>query len=227
MLSSLWLDAKRRWWMRKEVREPLRTVLHAGHPSPRTPVADTKIIAVDLELTGLDPATDQIVSIGWVPVIEGSVRLAQARRVFVQIQGSVSESATVHGIVDASLHTATSLKEVLNPLLQDMKQSVLLAHHAPIEQGFLNAACRQCFGAPLLVPIIDTVPLGQRLIERGARSVSDSDLGLEAQRRRFHLPPYPAHDALTDAVATAELFLAQCARLRGTDPDVPLSVVLR
>ncbi|MES3630318.1 MAG: exonuclease domain-containing protein [Longimonas sp.] len=226
MLSSLWLDMQRWWWRRGAVQEPLCTVLAAPYPGRSTPVHKVRIIAVDLELTGLDPHTDQIVSIGWVPIENGRVRLARAERVFVQIDGSVDHSATVHGIVDASLREAVPLRDAVEPLLQDMSESVLLAHHAPVETGFLNAACRSLFGAPLLVPVIDTVPLGRRLIERGTRSASDADLGLDAQRRRFHLPPYPAHDALTDAVATAELFLAHCARLDGSG-GLPLSVVLR
>lgn len=224
MLSSLWLDATRWWWMRKDVREPLRSVLRAGPPGSRTPIAETKIVAVDLELTGLDPQADQIVAIGWVVIKQGRIRLQSARRTLVQIDGSVAESATVHGIVDASLHTGVSLEDALNPLLQEITHAVLLAHHAPVEQRFLNAACRKCFGAPLLVPIIDTVALGRRLIERGTRSVADDALRLPALRQRYGLPAYPAHDALTDAVATAELFLAQCARFGDLD-DMPLSVV--
>lgn len=224
MLSSLWLDAQRRWWMRKEVREPLRTVLHTGPPRSRTPIADTRIVAVDLELTGLDPRTDQIVAIGWVVIEQGRIQMQSARRTLVQIDGSVADSATVHGIVDASLRAAQPLRAAMNPLLQKMTHTTLLAHHAPVEQRFLNAACRRHFGAPLLLPFIDTVALGRRVLERGTRSVSDDALRLPALRRRFGLPAYPAHDALTDAVATAELFLAQCTRL-GDIGDMPLSAV--
>ena len=224
MLSSIWLDAKRWWWMRKDVREPLRTVLHTGPPRSRTSIADTKIVAVDLELTGLDPRADQIVAIGWVVIEQGRIQMQSARRTLVQIDGSVAESATVHGIVDASLHTAVSLEDALNSLLPETNRAVLLAHHAPVEQRFLNAACRKCFGAPLLVPVIDTVALGRQLLERGTRSAADDALRLPALRQRYGLPAYPAHDALTDALATAELFLAQCTRL-GDISDMPLSVV--
>lgn len=224
MLSSLWLDAKRWWWMRKDVRDPLRAVLDAGPPAARTSIAAATIIAVDLELTGLNPRTDQIVSIGWVPIAGGRVRLQRARRTLVQIDGSVAASATVHGIVDASLRGAQPLLDALGPLLQDAKNAVLLAHHASVEQRFLSAACHRHFGAPLLVPFIDTVALGRRLLERGTRAVPDDALRLSALRARFGLPAYPAHDALTDAVATAELFLAQCTRL-GDIGDMPLSAV--
>jgi DNA polymerase-3 subunit epsilon len=224
MLSSLWLDATRWWWMRKDVREPLRTVLHTGPPRARRPIANTKIVAVDLELTGLAPRADQIVAIGWVVIEQGRIQMQSARRTLVQIDGSVSDSATVHGIVDASLQDAVPLADALSPLLQEMNRAVLLAHHAPVEQHFLNAACRACFGAPLLVPVIDTVALGRRLLERGTRSASDDALRLPALRQRYRLPASPAHDALTDALATAELFLAQCTRL-GDISDMPLSVV--
>ena len=41
-------------------------------------------------------------------------------------------------------------------------------------------------------------------------------LDLTCARRALGLPDYPAHDALTDAIAAAELWLAARARLDGT-----------
>ena len=48
---------------------------------------------------------------------------------------------------------------------------------------------------------------------RNALNASPSCLRLDACRRRHGLPRYAAHRATTDAVACAELFLAQCAEL--------------
>ena len=47
------------------------------------------------------------------------------------------------------------------------------------------------------------------------------DLRLHALRERFNLPRYKAHDALIDALATAELFCAFAAhRELGSDPSL-------
>ncbi len=206
----------RRWWHRRGLADsPLRDVFNAPLPALGDPVTKARFVAVDLELTGLDPQSDQIVSMGWVPVENERVRLQHAQRHYVEISGSVAESATVHGIVDNTLNEAIPLQEALAALLETLPTSILIAHHAPVETRFLNAACQRLYGAPLLIPVVDTVALGRRLMERGSRSASDHTLRLPALRQHFGLPAYPAHDALTDAVATAELFLAQCAHLRG------------
>jgi DNA polymerase-3 subunit epsilon len=47
------------------------------------------------------------------------------------------------------------------------------------------------------------------------------DLRLDALRARLGLPEHTLHDALGDAVATAELFLAQAEHLGGRE-GVPL-----
>ena len=48
-------------------------------------------------------------------------------------------------------------------------------------------------------------------------------LRLHPSRERYHLPPYQAHHALIDALATAELLQAQIARHYA--PDTPVGVL--
>ena len=45
--------------------------------------------------------------------------------------------------------------------------------------------------------------------------IMPGSLRLHSCRQRYGLPHYPAHDALTDAVATAELLLAWAAHAGG------------
>ena len=65
-------------------------------------------------------------------------------------------------------------------------------------------------------PVVDTVRLiwkwasRQRLL--GGHHLEPTANLVEA-RAELGLPPYPTHDALTDAIATAELFLVLRARL--------------
>jgi DNA polymerase-3 subunit epsilon len=66
--------------------------------------------------------------------------------------------------------------------------------------------------------VVDTVDLLGRLLKQ--QRFVDPDAGerqpvlnLSAARRQLGLPDYHAHDALTDAIATAELFLVLRRRL--------------
>jgi DNA polymerase-3 subunit epsilon len=62
------------------------------------------------------------------------------------------------------------------------------------------------------VTAVDTLALQQRLLPGHHRAV-DGSLRLDVVRRTYGLPRYTAHHALTDAIAAAELFLAQVAEL--------------
>ena len=50
-----------------------------------------------------------------------------------------------------------------------------------------------------------------RLFQRRNITVAPKDLRLHGLRERYNLPRYPAHNALSDALSAAELFLAEAA----------------
>jgi len=56
---------------------------------------------------------------------------------------------------------------------------------------------------------VDTVDLLLRIGRQGNPEIANDQIPLNLSRARRHhgLPEYQAHDALTDAIATAELFL--------------------
>ena len=58
---------------------------------------------------------------------------------------------------------------------------------------------------------IDTLRIAQRRFARHNQVLKTGDLRLFNLRRRYQLPQYKAHNALTDALAGAELFLALAA----------------
>ena len=172
-------------------------------------------LVVDVETTGLDPRRDHVLEVGWVPVTRGEVVLDGVRGTVVRPPAGVDvgESAVLHGLTDDDLAAAPGLADVVLELRAALQGRVLVAHHAPIEIGFLNRAFRdgQADRPPLLV--VDTMTLQRRLVVRGHGEPPPGALRLDAARRRFGLPRYAAHRAATDAVAAAELLLAQVAEL--------------
>src|SRR5690606_19660926 len=124
----------------------------------------------------------------------------------------VGASATLHRVTDDALAEAEPLDGVLPELLAALRGRVLLAHHTRLEVGFLSAATWATYGASPPLVAVDTMSLQHRLVV-GQHGEVDGSLRLDAARRRFGLPRYRAHRALTDAVAAAELLLAQVAEL--------------
>jgi len=202
---------------------------YLAHPLPsrHADVHELEFVALDLETTGLDPQQDEIASVGYVTIRKRRICLSQARHQFIQIEGSVAQSATLHGILDSHLTDGTSLESALTDLLDVLAGRILLLHHAPLDLGFLNAACRRLWGVPLNAYIVDTLALARRRHHHGThREPKEGELRLHALRAQYGLPRYPAHNALSDALATAELFLAIVAHAAGQE-RLPLRALLR
>ncbi|MDV3219910.1 exonuclease domain-containing protein [Intrasporangium sp.] len=198
---------------------PVRECLATPSPSSRTDVAALPLLALDLETTGLDPRVDHVVSVGFVPVDGLVIDLSGAQRLLCRAHAEVGQSAAVHGITDDALDEGIALSEIIDRVADALRGRVLLAHHAGIETEFLSAGCERTHGVPLPVEVVDTMELQARVL----RSHSGADLPpgalrLATARAHLGLPRYVAHEALTDALACAELYLAQVARLSGGRP---------
>ena len=121
-------------------------------------------------------------------------------------------SVRAHQLVEGELRDAPSIEEVLPIVERQLRSDVLLVHHRAIDVAFLKDACRRT-GVRWPAPkIVDTVDLLLRAAKRARFTRPDHahdrpPLNLSLAREAWGLPPYQAHDALTDAVATAELFL--------------------
>jgi DNA polymerase-3 subunit epsilon len=218
------VEARRAVARRGAAAGPLRDYLTEPFPDPGTPLADVRLLALDIETTGLDPRSDRVLSVGFVPVDGRRVDLAGAHRALVRDTGGVGRSATVHGLTDDALADGVPLEEAVGAVLRALRGRALLAHHARIETGFLDAACHRLWGAGMPCVVVDTFELERRALARGRwdRDAEPGELRLWAARERYGLPVYRAHEALTDALACAELYLAQSAALeRGAPRTAP------
>lgn len=185
-------------------------------PEPETALTEAPLLAVDVETTGLKPQKHQIVSIGWVPVNGHVIDLRGAG--YAIIRGSegfsVGSSAVIHQLTDDQIAAGVGMEEALGRFLQALQGRAMLAHFAPIEQDFLSGACQRYFGARLEVPTVDTFAIERAHMERMSTYPRGEDLRLARVRERYNLPQYSSHEALTDALACAELFLAQTRGMR-------------
>lgn len=198
-------------WLRRRLRgragsEPLLAYLESRRPERSLDWREARYLALDLETTGGQAACDDILSFGWLCLDGPEIRLASARHRLVRPRRSLSEeNVGIHRITDDRAAAGESLRTVLADFLADLQGRVLIAHYSPTEVGFLDAACRACYGGRFRPPVIDTLILARR----AAAGENPGSLRLAALRARHHLPRYPMHHALSDALAAAELFLAQ------------------
>lgn len=201
----------------------LRRYLESPVPDRSTPVDELSLLAVDVETTGLDPRRDRVLAVGFVPVDGTRIALGGAGAVLVRADArsdddGVGQSAIVHGITDDRIAEGADVCEVVDLLFDAMVGRVLLAHYSPIETDFLGAMCRRLYGVRPPLVAVDTLELQRRVTRPGidmgfTTDPHPDDLRLWGARERYGLPRYRAHDALVDAVACAELYLAQIAEL--------------
>ncbi|PCJ91394.1 MAG: DNA polymerase III subunit epsilon [Porticoccaceae bacterium] len=194
----------------------MQQYLKSEFPPGKTDYRKVNYLAVDLEMTGLDAQSDHILSIGFVPIENQKVILSGAQHILINSDLGVGQSAVIHGIHDRDLEEATPLETAMGILLEALQGKVLLLHCAQLDMAFLNVASKRLYGQGLFVPVVDTMALEDIRLQRQGRRDS---LRLGDCRTRYHLPEYAAHNALIDAVATAELFLAQMRYRFGAHPS--------
>jgi DNA polymerase-3 subunit epsilon len=188
-----------------------RSYAEGSFPSRRTPWREAGFVVVDLELTGLDPATDEIVSFAAIPVEGGTVRVAGMRHGLVRPERMPGgETIRIHGLREADLADAPPLDRVLDALLEALTGRVLVAHSAGIETGFLGAALQRA-GVELRNPVVDTARLGSELAR--LRQSPESPEGLGDLARWLGLPAHSPHRAEGDALTTAQVLLALATHL--------------
>lgn len=174
-----------------------------------TSVAQANFLVIDLELTGLNPKKDHIVSMGWVPILQQEIVLGKARHYLINSPVSVGQSAVYHGLHDHQLQLGKDLQEVLVELLTEYAGFVFVAHHSSLDEQFLRAACQKCFGKAPRFKFIDTMRMEwQRLLRQG-KVVKHDALKLPNCLKRHGLPEMTNHQALEDAYSSALLLLSQ------------------
>jgi len=189
-----------------------------GLPRTRTPWRQARYCVVDLELSGLDPSTDEIISFGAVPIDGGLVIAGRCLYGIARPTRPLPEaSVVVHGIRTVDLEEAPPLGEAIVPLLDALAGRVLVAHAAGVERAFLGVALRR-HGVRLREPVLDTAVLGRLLmIERGETPPRFLSLGQLAAA--VGLPEHRPHHALSDALTTAQVFLAVVSHLDKRRPE--------
>lgn len=194
---------------------PLKEFYTTPPPADDTPLEDLRLLSVDVETTGMNAARHQLVSIGWVPVNGMEIDLSGAG--YVILRGSegftVGPSATIHQLTDDQIAAGIAHEEAVGQLLRALRGRALLGHFVAMEESFLSQACQRLFHAPLRVPTVDTFAVERRHMERMGTYPRGEDLRLARVRARYGLPSYHNHNALTDALACAEQYLAHQANL--------------
>lgn len=190
--------------------------LNAQEPEAALHLPELDYLVIDIETSGFNPTTDALLSIGFVPINQGRINLAKAQHYYISDALKVSaSSAVINHIVPQMLTEGKPLKEVLEIFYKELKSCVPIAHGCWMEQQFLAHYTHQLWGLKRL-PLnwLDTLKIEKARMANGCVPYNQ-DVRLDRIRQRYQLPNYQAHNALFDAIATAELFLVLTRSIYG------------
>jgi DNA polymerase-3 subunit epsilon len=164
-----------------------------------TPLYDVTFCVVDLETTGTGSA-DAITEIGAVKV-RGGENLGELSTLVRPGSHILASVQLLTGITDQMVAGAPTMPQVLPSWLEFSRGTVLVAHNARFDIGFLKRACAADERPWPGNTVVDTLALARSCLHRD--EVNDFKLGTLA--RHFHAATSPTHRALDDARATVDV----------------------
>lgn len=154
----------------------------------------------DLETTGLNKTKDEIIEIGAVKIKSGEI--IDKYNTFIKPGVKIPEFITnLTGITDNMVVDAPEITKVMTEFLEFAKDTVLVAHNASFDYGFLKSALSKIGKGNFYSPVLDTLSLSRALLA----GIKNHKLNTICQHLNISLENH--HRAVDDAGATAEVLL--------------------
>jgi DNA polymerase III epsilon subunit family exonuclease len=172
-----------------------------------TAIVSRTFVALDFETTGLSPDRDRVVEIGAIKfrMVENagtwSIATEGEYETLIHPGRSIpAEVSAIHGISDLDVSQAPYFKAAADGFFAFLVDTVIVAHNAPFDMGFLLAEARRA-GLPEPVnAAYDTKNLAKTAVP-GLPSYSLKNLA-----RSFDIHQKGAHRGADDARVCMELF---------------------
>ena len=127
-------------------------------------IEDATYVSFDLETTGFSVIHDGITEFGAVKIKNGEVidRLQSFIHPGKSIGTRVSQLTS---ITNEMVADAPSIKEFLPKILEFFEDSILVAHNAKFDIGFLNESLKRLGQEPIQNPVIDSLALARAIMK--------------------------------------------------------------
>ncbi|MCL4470525.1 MAG: 3'-5' exonuclease [Sulfuricella sp.] len=177
--------------------------LHLAH-------AQSRYVVVDVETSGLNLAKDHLIAIGAVAVRAGKIDLADSLEIVLQQkQASSRDNILIHGIGGTAQEEGVQPVEALLLFLAYLGKSPLIAFHVEFDETMIRRALKRKIGLDFKHPWVDLAYIAPALHPDLARRYR----ALDDWTNYFGIRNYARHNALADALSTAQLFLALRERM--------------
>ena len=170
---------------------------------------DCEYVVFDIETTGFSPKKDNITEIGAVKIRNNEIidRYSQLINPETSIPQKVVE---LTGITDEMVKDMPTIENVLPSFLEFIKDSVLVAHNASFDMGFISEKFSH-MGIKLKNPVLDTLQLSREMFTE----LKSHKLNKVAKHLNISLDNH--HRAVDDSEATAHILLKCISILKDKD----------
>lgn len=175
--------------------------LDAWHALPDAK-SDARIVVLDVETTGLDLVRDRLISIGAVAVVDGRINLGESFSVVLrQKDASSKANILVHGISGDEQREGAPPADALLDFLEYLGKSSLVAFHVAFDETMIRRAMKEYLGLTFRHRWLD-LAYAMPALWPDLRLCT-----LDEWTAHFSIGNDERHNAASDALATAQLFL--------------------
>ena len=174
------------------------------------------LVAFDTETSGAYPLESEIIELGAVKWLNGKI-IGTFQTLLKPEKPLVPENIRIHGITNEMVTEAPIMKDQILKFCEFIDGSVLLAHHAPFDLGFLTLAIEK---ENLVFP--NNTHLCTSLLSRALLPTTNHKL--QTLVKELKLTGGDAHRAYDDAYACLQVFFKCIEKL---DQNVSLNDLLR
>ena len=187
----------------------------------------TVFVAFDTETTGLHAESDFMLEIGAVKFSKDGIIGAPFDKTIKPPVPVPQFIEQLTGITDGMAQDGVSESSALLSFLSylDTQNTVLIAHNAPFDLGFMHAGLERCALGPLKNKCIDTLPLARWAYPKLVLEPQKGQYKLQSLASRFCINVMAAHRASDDARVCMEVFKRILSDTMSVQKDVQCETV--
>ena len=191
-------------WQKKSLTRPELAYLFDAPPDEGW----QEWVALDCEMSGLNPKKHHFLSIGVVR-IKGNVIDTGGGLYLICRPPKMPEADTIviHGLRPHDVANGLSYEAMLSQVLPFIGNRPIVGFCPQLDLAFLNPLVKAYMGTPLPNPVIDVRKLYQHHTGNRTEGVSHQGLHLNTMLETLEIPNLGSHNAFNDAVMTAMVFL--------------------
>lgn len=173
------------------------------------PGPEDEAVAFDCETTGLSVAKDDIITIAAVKIRGNQILTSEKFEVVARPDaGMRAEAIKVHRLLESDVESGGVIGQIIPDFLRFIGGRPLVGYYLEFDVAMINKYLKPLLGVELPNPLIEVSELYYDRKFGNAPAGTHIDLSFVHILDDLGLPALDQHDALNDAIMTAEMYVA-------------------